>query len=344
MSRVLITGMTASQMSLNANERSLSFAGVMAKALKSTKHEVTILEPDVLWTEENLDYYDHVVVGIAPITSISANHAYGALHVLRMLWNSDKMTLFVDAPNPSQISASLNAIVSQPKNIVKPFYSGRVGYQRLLNVPGAADEILSAVSLLVNEQWPDTVYPSLPWKTDELVAAEFPKGASNTLFGINLDSFLISETPPGSYERVNRWAADDQTSTWTKKLSLTLDYPVEKMKLNKGWTDKQIEELISHSTGSLITPHKKTTWWTHRYVQSMNTGTPVATEWKESGLIGDSWSVLAASIESMSPSQRQELSWNQTAQYMVRIPSKDTALKILENLIGVNSNVENGQR
>ena len=55
MSRVLITGMSAPQVSASANKRSLSFAGLVDKVLTDAGHQVVMLEPDITWEAQHLD-------------------------------------------------------------------------------------------------------------------------------------------------------------------------------------------------------------------------------------------------------------------------------------------------
>lgn len=332
MTRILITGMSASQTSVNANKRSLSFAGVIEKALTETGSQVIMLEPDITWERENLDYYDVVLVGVSPLTSLSAHYAYGALHVINLLKGSDKLRLFIDAPNPAQISASLRAITAWPDNLVKPFYSNRRGHS-LASQDNTRNALMQAVTLLDKETWPTTIFPHLPWGDKKAVSADLPKGAQNSLHGVNLDSFLLKRPNDPLEDRTARWAADNPDSTWTKKILATLRYPAMPMKWNKGWSDLQVEEQVRQCVGALITPHKNTTWWTYRYAQAMNTATPIATEWKESCVVSHHWAYLASTIEDMSPKQRIDLSLEQSRTYLAAVGSKKDAVDYLHGLI-----------
>ena len=343
MSRVLITGMSASHMSPTSMNRSLGFAVTISKVLAEEQHEVTILPPELAWEKEYLDSFDVVLVGMSPITSLSANKAYGALRVIDLLWGSDKLNLFIDAPHPGLITASLRSLDAKPENLAKPFYSYRAGYKTVSD-PKENKRYISAVRRFLTDTWPTTVYPSLPWRSQESVAATLPETAHGSLQGINLDSYLIADTPPSSVERVLRWAADYPASPWSRKTLGTLRYPATMMKWHKGWSDLMVEDNISHSIGSLISPHRDGTWWTYRYIQSMNTGTPIATQWRESAAIGGSWSVLASGIESMNPDERRDLSWSQTSEYMKSIPNKQEAKQLLEGMISLKTKTKKGSK
>lgn len=332
MSRILITGMSAPQTSISANKRSLSFAGLMKDVLTQSGHQVVMIEPDLTWEQENLDYYDVVMVGISPLTSLSANYAYGALHLIDMLKDSDKLVFFVDAPNPSQIKASLVSINSWNGNLTKEFYKNRKGYSLAVT---NANKLLSVVDFLLNESWPTTIYPLLPWNQELSIHTQLPDGAASSLIGINLDSFILKKNTVGSTDRTARWIADNPDSPWTKKKLSTLNYPAMPMKWNKGWTDSQVELQIGQSIGALITPHKDTTWWTYRYIQAMNTATPVSSLWLNTSVIGHSWSYLASTIEDMKAQERYDLSRTQMEAYLAHIPNKQEAVNNLENVLSI---------
>jgi hypothetical protein len=162
-----------------------------------------------------------------------------------------------------------------------------------------------------------------------------------SLTGINLDSYLI-ENLESDEPRREKWVADTYRTDWAKSTAASLIYPNSPMKWNKGWTDIQVLGQIMKSIGVLISPHKKDgTWWTYRYIQALNTLTPVATEWKESSKLGEPWSVLAANIEAMHPENRRILAMAQKDLYISYIPSKGLAKQFLEAAVGLNNNQEN---
>lgn len=334
MSKILITGMSAPQMSRSANKRSLSFAGVMEKVFTEAGHSVALCEPDIEWTYDNLKYYDKVIVGLSPITSLSANKVYGALHIIGEMYDSEDLTLFIDAPHPAQISASLRAISAKPEDLTKPFFSGRKGYQ-LAKTPDMSKKMLRVIYSLLSSEWPDVLYPSLPWQNIDDIAAELPIGGATGLSGVNLDSYLISPTTQPNESRLKRWASDSPNATWTKNTAKTLGYEIVPIRWNKGWADDDCQEQIMLSTGTLMPQHKGGTWWNYRYAQSMNTMTPIVTEWRESSAIGSSWGVLGSTVESMSIKERQALSQQQTKEYLASIPTKNAARELLEDLVGL---------
>jgi hypothetical protein len=335
MSKIFLTGMTAPQASYNANIKNLSFAFAIYKALVEDGHTVVWGDPDLSLTESDLESYDSVLVGISPITSLSANRAYGALNIIDLLWESSKLKFFIDAPNTLQIASSLKSIDANPVNLMKDFYSYRKGYSSVVSDVGVASRISSAVSKLTKENWPTTLYPLLPWNAGRSLGLKLLPNAVKNLYGINLDAYLLTE-PPAYFDKRDKWAVDVHTSKDVIKLLETLSFPTSPMKWNKGWTDEQVLEQISRSSGALIGTHKSDgSWWSYRYVQALNTLTPIYTSWNETSLLGPSWGHLAPYIEDIGHDARLKLAMEQRESYIKNIPTKEVALESLKQLLSI---------
>jgi hypothetical protein len=329
MSKVFLTGMSAPQASSSSNKKSLTFAGVLDKVLTSAGHEVTWASPSVYMTKESLDKFDAVLVGISPLTSVGANRVYGALSVINALKDTDKLTLFVDTPTPSQIEVSLRAVITNPETLTKSFFSYRKEYSNVIADKDLLNSVLSGAKYLYENDWATTLYPKLPWKSDIKLAPN----AKTNLVGVNLDSHIILETDVESDRRA-KWVIDNLTTTWAKSTTAALSLPNSLMKWNKGWTDEQVAEQILRSIGAIVSPDKRDgTYWSYRYIQAINSNTPVVTDWKESHLIGDAWNILATNIESMSQEKRDLVAMAQRESYVANIPSKQQAVEILQNSI-----------
>jgi hypothetical protein len=334
MSKILLTGMTAPQSSLNANTRNLSFSSAINMALQNFGHTVVWSDPKIDITKDELHSYDSVIVGIAPVTSLSANKIYGALNIINLLWGSDKLNLLIDAPNVSQITTSLRSVKNNPDTLTKDFFSNKKGYSSVVNNQLLKTSILKAIDLLLEQDWPTTLVPVLPWKQNysdkEL---NLPKSAKKSITYLNLDSHLI-EDPINSLDKIYKWSADQPESTWTKKISKTIELPISPVKINKGSTDRDALSQISRSVGILLSPYKNEgTWWSYRYVQSINSLTPIATLWEESGSLGSEWNILAAALESMSEEKRTLVAIAQRDSYIAKIPTKKQSIKLLEKAL-----------
>ena len=325
MSHILITGMSAPHASSDANKRSLSFAGVIRRVLEQNGHTVTQDDPELSWNINDLEQYDTVLVGLSPLTSLSANRVYGALNLIDLLLESDKLKLFIDAPEPTRITASLRAIIKTPDNLTKPFYSYRQGYA-LASVPTMAQNLLDIVSYLLNEKWPVTLYPSLPWAGTGKVISQLPTGAAESLMPVNFDSYLLTQQQTLEVEKRDKWVVENYNTSWTKNQTSILRNTSVPMKWHKGWNDEQVFTQIAAGIGSLISPYQTGgTWWTYRLIQSMNACTPVVTDWRESSALGEPWTYLATYVEDLAIDQRAELARAQMEAYIASIPSRRDA-------------------
>lgn len=326
--------MTAPQASENANARSLGFVGVLNVVLSDAGHDVTWISPSVHMTRESLEQFDSIIVGVTPITSVGANRAYGALSIIDNMWDSGKLTLLVDGPNSSQMEPSLRSVVTNPASLTKSFFSNRKEYSTVLADQSVATRLHSAVNHLLNDEWPTTIYSALPWSLPEDV--KLPVNAKKNLVPVNLDSYLIYEHPV-AVDRRNKWVIDSPSTPWSTSILKTVELPNSLMKWNKGWDDNQVMDQFTRSIGALITSHKKDgTWWSYRYVQAINSNTPVATDWKFSSRLGAAWGSLASAIESMSQQLRDVLASAQRDLYVANIPNKQEAVEILEQTLKIS--------
>lgn len=333
--KILITGMTASQASRASNLRSQSFAGRMFDTLRTSGHSVFWEDPYVLTGPESYSHMDAILVGVAPITSLAANRTYGALHLIDTFYNDPRLSLFIDAPNPGQITASLRSIIRTPENLTKPFYQNRPDYQwasdRVVSI-----HLLQTVERLLNEEWPTTLYPSLPWGNSSL-ASQVPSQAYESFVGVNVDYASTFLYTPDVRPIQQSWMSDSKSSRWLDRATVGLRAPIDLMKINKGTADDEVGRRLNTAVGALISPQKNgETWWSPRYSQSLDHKVPVATEWRDSSRIGDAWGVLPTQIEDMSPKDRHELATAQLKQYMDALPWGSEARQLLDITLGLD--------
>lgn len=325
--------MTAPQASPSANERTLSFAGLIAQALRP-QHTVDHVDPEVRCRLGDLLDYDVILVGLAPITALGANRAYGALSLINLLRGDPRLRLFIDAPNPAQITHGLAAIANTPENLTKPFYAYRKGFKEVQRVDRQL-ELLDAVYGLLRDPWPPTLYPSLPWKGADFLQL-LPDGASNSITGVNLDSLLLSGAAPKPRTRYENFVSDRPITKWTDSIARTITSPVYDMKRNKFSTDEEVSYSMSTSLGAIIVPQAKGgTWWTARYAQALRSGTPVITEWRDSWQLGDAWTMLASQVEELNSSGREQLAQAQLSSYVAHLHDAESSIDHLESALGL---------
>lgn len=334
MSNILITGMTASHVSPSTMKRTTTFASLLLQALKRAGHGVVVAEPSVHWRKDDFQAYDTILVGIAPITGLGANRAYGALSMIEQFWGDPRLRFFLDAPNPEQITAALSSIVKTPENITKPFYDYRKEYEWAVD-PAIRARLLTAVDKLAEDDWPITVFPALPW---DAVGPEglLPHAAMGKVHGVNLDSILLDRPAYKKFSGTERWTADDVKSEWTTSLGKTLEHPIDPLRRSKWSDDKEVEFNMANSIGVILAPgKKKATWWSNRYAQALAVGVPVITEWRESSVLGEDWAMLASQIEGISDDRRYAIAENQKQQYLAVVGDVQTATTRLSTTLGI---------
>lgn len=335
MKKVLLTGMTAPHCSKTANQKSLSFAGTLDLALSSSpKVDILWGQPSVGMTKNFLDQFDAVVVGVAPLTSLASNYAYGALNIIHEMKDSSKLSLFVDTSSPRQIGLSLNSLAQAKENLVKPLFSQRKEAKAVFSDEAVLDRVFSATQFLASEIWPQTLYASLPWKT--ATSLNLPSNAKEDIKFVNLDSYLIDQE---SYvlNRTDKWVVDNYKSRWTQKALSTHSLPDAPMRWSRGASDIQVLEQICRSIGVIISPDDRDgSYWNYRYAQALTTGTPVATYWQESSVLGESWAVLSSKIDTMAQHERDSLAKSQKSLYLNSILNKKEALNNLKFLLQID--------
>lgn len=336
MKSIAISGMTASQSSYRSFNSKASFIGLVASELKDSGVAVHFIEPSVLLKKSDLDQYDHVLLGIAPMLSLTANKVYGILHMINLLKDDDSLALFVDAPEPAKIAASLRAIDRKPEDIVKPFYSGRKQYADVAGNRKIMASVIAGAQVLATRWVYTTLYPSTPFTSDENIESQLFGATRDVVQGVQIDSFLLStglNTMPKA--RGGYWTIDNLRTKWFRSLKNTLGHEVVEMKSNRLSTDSDVEKLIVGSSGAIISPQDDgTLWWSYRMSQALNNDTPVVSDWKITSILGDSWSLLPANVEEMDYVDIYELSVDQRKRYIAALASKQDALQTLKNGLG----------
>lgn len=339
MSNILLTGMTSPQASSRLGSRNTTFAKLIKTGLEERGHTVTWEPASVEWDRDYLSQFDSVVVGVAPVTSLSANYAYGALAVLHHLWDDARLRLFIDAPDVGQIRTSLQTAVVNEHTLFKPFYKARREYEKTSSSAEFMTYTWGACRALLEEPWPVTLYPELPWNNlvEELEKA-LPGAARGRLEPLNLDSLIPVGEPVNEAPADDRWVVDAPKTTWSRSTMSTLTVQVMPLKWHKGWTDQQTREQLTSAVGVLVSPQKPGgTWWSPYYSIALTQGKPVVTYWQEAARLGLPWSVLAASIEAMNTEDRERLALAQRELYTQHTPPAGQATARLADLLGLEA-------
>jgi hypothetical protein len=328
--KFLLTGMTAQQANPESHLRAANYAGYLRKVLETGGHEVDWTDPEI---DADLGDYDYVIVGVAPITSLGANRAYGALSIIERLWDSKKLTILVDAPEPGKIDNSLQAIVDKPSNLTKEFFSYRKGFTEA-NDPVTRERLLKVVSWLHEKGWPRTLVPALPWHTAESMITQIPRGARQYSNGGDLESFVIadwlSEPVALDQERWSYQASSDKK--WLARQGTTWD-TIAVPWSSRAPIDSQAASTMCSTAGTLIAPERTGTWWNTRYAMSVALGVPVFTEWRESSTIGTAWATLPMVYESIDPEMRRYVARMQLEEYQNAIDDQSVVVKEFDRIL-----------
>ena len=326
--KILFTGMGSHHCKRPEN---VSFMGALEDSL-SDYAQIVWSSPSVNWKKEDLEKYDQIIFGFMPPTALSANKIYGALNVLGLMFDSPKLKLVVDSPQIWQYKNSINAAIKSPSILLSDFYSRREGYE---GAKRNSKFLEKALAHMMVSNWPDILYPYLPWNSEEKISSILSFCSADNLKPVYLDSFLVNPEP----SRIGRrdiWAVENPKNSWAIAASKGLTFPQESTKVGRKTDDEYAKEVIQSSVGLLLPPQERNDiiWWNYRISQALNTSTPIATNWAETKTFHPSWALLGYQIEDMTPAQRQSVASMQRNSYMDYFPSAAGAREqIIEYLL-----------
>jgi hypothetical protein len=322
--KILMTGMASSHCQIKGNT---TFFSTLYTALSEVA-EVTISEPKLSWGRADLQKFDAVIVGLTPPTSLSANKIYAALHVLDLMYESPKLRLVIDDRQVWQYKNSLKSFTRNPMQILSIAFCNRKDYKLALDEHSIS--IKSVADKMATLQWPKSYVPLLPWGSVKTAAKSLEFIPEDRLVGLKIDALLLDKQP-AQIGRHEQWAVEDINSSWWAKVSQTLRFGGVSTALNKRSNDEHADKTMRDSIGLIAPPQgrKAGTWWSYRYVQALNTSTPIVTDWRDSRSLSGVWAMLAYQVEDMEPYERQYLADLQYKSYVNSIPTKEELLNTL---------------
>jgi hypothetical protein len=335
--KILITGSTPSQCSLKTSKRVPTFAGLIAENLSSSKVQIEFSLPQLGWEDDYLKSFDAILVGVSPITSVAANSVYPALHTAYRAEKMGKLFLFIDAPEPHKIKASLASFEKGNVDLFKPFHQGRRDYDKVSEDPKIMRQIEVFCQRLQSSKWPTTLYPWMPWVPPEQVQRHLPNIPEGGVHGVSVDSYLMKK-PYIEKSLVPResdyWVYDNNKTKWSRRSQESLRFPAIPMKEGRFSSSQESSQRLSGALGSLVTPYRSDEmWWTPLPALSLNLGVPVVSDWRVTKTLGGSWNYLPAAVEDMTNAERFGLALSQRSSYMEMLDSKkDTNEMIILSL------------
>ena len=315
--KVLITGCSSAQTSESVAKKLPTFTGLLVQALREGGHDVVWDTPTMRWDEEYFSQYHLVIVGLTAPTSVTAHRLYGALSVIGKASQVTNVKYLLDAPEPHKLWNGIRAVAQNPENLVKDFYSRRSEYS-IATSPEELEKLQSVVNVLYSYGWKEVIVPSFPWFKPEHITNHIPNVSPEDITPLCLDSLTFkNEEHSGLYMKSesNIWSSDAK-SAWVNKISKTISMEVSPISVDKS-AGSSVLSTLNKSIGSLISVYKNDEpWWSVNLAQSLCVNTPVVSDWRHTSVIGDSWSVLAHSIEDMSQKERISLAMNQKSDYL----------------------------
>lgn len=326
--KILITGCTAGQSSVNLMSRTVSFTSLLHNAFKDLGHEVFLTRPHLNYSKEFLDRYDVIFVGLASPSSVSAHYSYGAFAVANKARELGKLRLIVDMPEPQKIRKTIRDFYTKTDDFYKTFYSTRTQYDLACKTENR-DQISAFIDHLHNDKWEQTYIPSMPWFSNNFVTKNIPNLDEGKIITLSFDRGLVDK----SNDRVSPvlssyWGADKLKSSWTKKTSSNLTLPIYSTRNSNYSTNGMIIDKMKNSVGTLISTYQGgDPWWSIAISQSLIAGVPVVTEWRHTAELGAEWACLPSTIEEMSPEERRVVAQSQKDFYREAVPSYTDSLE-----------------
>lgn len=335
--RILITGCTSQHISTSAHERIPTFAGLLHDSLREAGEIVVWSEPSMEMDRKFVSMFDKVIVGLVSPTSIAANRIYAALSVAEHAWSHGNLVLLADSPEPHRLWSGITSSYSNYDSLAKDFYARRKDYIAATEQKTYA-RILEFLGALTHSEWPETIFPELPWSVRDVVERGIPNLPSSKAIGLSFDRRI--ELPPPKtltpIEDTGLWSADSDTSAWVTKTAATLALPVAPVKVGRLDDLTSLEGRLRGSVGTLISTYRGgSAWWTPLIAISLLSSTPVVTDWRLTSPLGDEWSHLPSTVETLDTSSRIRLAETQYKSYMEHTPSGDAELERLFNALSL---------
>lgn len=338
--KVLITGCTAQQSSINVTKRTPTFASLFSKMLNDCEVSAEVKDPSIYMSEDEVSQYDAVFVGVAPLTSLSANKMIPAFSIAAKAQKVGNLNLFIDAPDQYKLQSSLKSCYLNITDLQKPFYSRRKNYSDFVSDKNLKEEVYGFINFLYSERWPTTVFPAFPWsKNTRSITKNIPNLTEINLFPVLVDMKLF-KAPYINQDfsmEMEYWTCDSPRTDWAKTTVSGLKYPVLQTRESTWQTETDINQRIKKSIGTLVSVYRGgEPWWSPVLAQSLSLGKPVVTDWRHTSYLGSEWSYLASSVEEMSDSQRFDLAGFQKEIYLKTLPTSDDVIENLLQTIQLN--------
>jgi hypothetical protein len=329
--KILITGMTSRQANPEASLKDVTFAHLVAQALRHVGHDVEHRNPSIT---EDVSNYDLVVVGVAPLHALGSNRVYGALSAIMRTWNTGKLVLMIDDPDTGKIFSGIRTMVDEPTRLTKPFFAYKLEHALASEDPWKS-WLAEGVKILRDAEWPTVIVPQHAWmETPRLAGAgtQLPR-----VVGVD-PTQLIDYTAPEPRERRSVWTVEaGQSNTWLQQIAPFLSLPVERhgsAGLPRFTKDKERLENYASVRGVMIPTVCNGNWWTSRPALATRAGAFALTDWKAVRPLGECWTLTPEQAESgLTHDKLSAALRDQRESLIEHTPTADQVGKTLEELV-----------
>lgn len=329
--RALVTGMTSRQANPEASLKDVTFAHLVAQALRHVGWDVEHRNPSIA---EDVSGFDMVIVGVAPLHALGSNRVYGALSAMMRTWNTGKLVLMIDDPDTGKIFSGIRTMVDQPTRLTKPFFAYKLEHALASEEPWRS-WLAEGVKILRDAQWPTVIVPQHAWmETPRLAGAgdQLPR-----VVGIDPTQLIDYKGFDTSKERRSVWTVEaPQTNAWLNQIGPFLQLPVERHGANglpRFTKDKERLENYSSVRGVVIPTVCNGNWWTSRPALATRAQTLALTDWKAVRPLGESWTLTPEQAEELNGQELGELKFLQHTALLLATPMPEVVGKTLEGLI-----------
>lgn len=331
--KILVTGCTSRQANPEPRnqEKGVTFARLLADALRDAGHTVEHRNPDIL---EDLSEFDHVFLGIAPLHGMGSNRAYGALAVvLRTVSENNKLTLFIDDADVGKVVSGLRTMHSDPNRLVKPFFAYKLQHD-IASTPSYAGWLREGVKILNENAWPRLLVPFHEWHNAAPVFEKRVPQATGNVCQIDLTAFLPEHEIKEPDIVSDRWVTEAEPGNkWIRQQRLQKGIVLLNKHGEKIHNDAERVNRYSSAHAVLHAPEEPAGWWTSRFGFAARARTPLVTRWQDVQALGPSYMHLADAVDSMSPVEREEVARQQAAALREITPSREAVIYQLDEIL-----------
>lgn len=329
--KILVTGMSSRQANPDASIKDVTFAHLVAQALRHVGHEVEHRNPSIT---EDVSGFDMVIVGVAPLHALGSNRVYGALSAIMRTWNTGKLVLMIDDPDTGKIFSGIRTMVDEPTRLTKPFFAYKLEHALASEDPWRS-WLAEGVKILRDAPWPTVIVPQHAWMETPRLA-----GAGDQLTRIvGVDPTQLVDVKGGdtSKERRSVWTVEaPQTNTWLEQIRPFLALPIERhgsAGLPRFTKDKERLDNYTSVRGVIVPTVCDGNWWTSRPALATSAQALVLTDWKAVRPLGESWTLTPEQAEELNGQELKELRFLQEAVLLMSTPLPEFVGKTLEGLV-----------